>query len=156
MVQADMPAAAVAADGTHAATGIRANQPPSHTPAAAAPAAISPVPVAPGAAAGTSSPHDSTTQQQQLLLQYLDYEVQVKAHCAAEPEVLQAVNDMSCIALRAIAGSSAALHQSKDQLLQQYLDLEAHVLTFCASSSSSLVEALSSMSNIALRALTQG
>jgi len=69
--------------------------------------------------------------------------------------MVQALNDMSCIALKAIAGTSSALQQSKEQLLQEHLDQEMCVKAHCASSKLGLVEALSSMSSIALRALTQ-
>jgi predicted amidohydrolase YtcJ len=57
--------------------------------------------IALGAISGSSS-STGPEQQQQVLLQYLQLEMRVKAHCAADVGLVQALNAMCAIAMSAI------------------------------------------------------
>jgi hypothetical protein len=95
--------------------------------------------------------------QQQLLQQYLGQEMCVKVHCAADSNLVAALNEMCAIALGAISGSSSSSSAGpgqQQQVLLQYLQLEMRVKAHCAADVG-LVQALNAMCAIAMGAITR-
>lgn len=79
----------------------------------------------------------------------------MKAFCAADSNMLRALNHMGEIALGALSGSRGpARGQQQQVMVQQYLGAEGTVKAYCAADSRCL-KALHEMGMVALGALTQ-
>jgi hypothetical protein len=110
----------------------------------------------------------SIDQQQQLQMQlqqpqnfmneYVTHWKVVRMYCATDSGATQALNSMSFIALSCMAATAQQQQQqqqpSRQQLLEQYVDAEVDVMAYCAGNSAA-IDALYSMTTIALRAINQ-
>jgi hypothetical protein len=97
-------------------------------------------------------------QVQQSIAEYLQHAKLVRVCCAADSEVMGALNSMNAIALGCLTATQRNTEQQQQQidrgqLLQHYFDAEAEAMMYCAGNSTAL-DALHSMNSIACMAIT--